>query len=342
MSDGARGLAEVGRCRLRVSYGPESKLYSFPGGNPMNSSRIEVFDRAIQRIRQEAPEGIGFVAPSAATEKDLLRFHSREYVEFVKASSKVGEGSLDYGDTPSFKGVYDASLYPVGNTLKGVRMLMEGESDHFFNPVGGLHHARPDRAGGFCVFNDAAIAVCELLEEWKVKRVAYVDIDAHHGDGVFYAFEADPRVVIGDIHEDGQFLYPGTGKSSETGVEGARGTKLNIPMPPWSKDVEFFQAFDRVEKFVREQEPEFVLFQCGADCLAGDPITHLSYTSAVHAYAAKKLHSLAHDLCGGKIVAMGGGGYDPVNVSEAWTAVMGELSGRSVTATDSQSLGPWW
>jgi acetoin utilization protein AcuC len=175
-----------------------------------------------------------------------------------------------------------------------------------------------------------------------MKTVAYVDIDAHHGDGVFYAFESDPRVVIGDIHEDGRFLYPGTGDSYETGSRGAEGTKLNIPMAPWSGDSEFFKAFDSIDEFVRSFKPEFVLLQCGADCLAGDPITQLSYTSAVHAYAARKMHELAHEVCGGRLLAMGGGGYDPLNVCEAWTAVMSQLSGKHLGATGPDALGPWW
>jgi len=313
----------------------------------MNSSRTEVFAKAIERLTQGsgkegAPEAVAMFAPKAATEKDLLMFHTKPYVDFVRQSSIAGTGSLDYGDTPSFKGVFEASLYPVGNTLNGTRLVMEGELDHFFNPVGGLHHARRDRAGGFCVFNDAAIAICELLEEKRIGRVAYVDIDAHHGDGVFYAFESDARVIIGDIHEDGRYIYPGTGGSSETGSKGAEGTKMNVPMRQWANDHEFFQAFDKIEQFVRGFKPQFLLFQCGADCLAGDPITSLSYTPAVHAYAANKLHKLAHDVCGGRILAMGGGGYDPLNVSEAWMAVIGELSGTKTTATDSRSLGPWW
>jgi acetoin utilization protein AcuC len=313
----------------------------------MNNSRTELFAQAIERLRRkqegEASQNpISIIEPTSATEEDLLLFHTKEYVEFVKQSSKTGGGSLDYGDTPSFKGVFEASMLTVGSTLKGVRLLMKGDCDHFFNPVGGLHHARRERAAGFCVFNDAAIAICELLNVHGVKRLAYVDIDAHHGDGVFYSFESDPRVIIGDIHEDGHFLYPGTGDSNETGTDGAEGTKLNIPMHPWSKDSEFFRAFDRVEKFVRDSNPEFILLQCGADCLSGDPITQLSYSAAVHAYATRKLHQIAHDICGGRILAMGGGGYDPLNVSEAWTNVMATLSGKRIEATDASSLGPWW
>lgn len=334
------------KCRLGISFGPESNAYSFPYGHPMNSARTELFAESIERIigdkKEESESTISLLSPVAASEEDLLLFHTKAYVDFVRESSKVGTGSLDYGDTPSFKGVFEASLYPVGSTLNGLNLVLGGRLDHFFNPVGGLHHARRDRAGGFCVFNDAAIAVCELLEKKQMKRVAYVDIDAHHGDGVFYAFESDPRVIIGDIHEDGHFLYPGTGDSSETGSKGAEGTKLNIPMHPWAEDLEFFEAFDRVERFVRKAKPEFILFQCGADCLAGDPITSLSYTAAVHSYASKKLHELSHEVCDGRIVAMGGGGYDPLNVSEAWMAVVGELSGKEVGGVRPQSLGPWW
>jgi acetoin utilization protein AcuC len=313
----------------------------------MNSARTELFAEAIERLKKSQKPGgkegeIVIVSPSQASEEDLLLFHSKEYVDFVKASSKVGAGRLDYGDTPSFKGVFEASLYPVGSTLNGVKSLLEKKFDHFFNPVGGLHHARRDSAGGFCVFNDAAIAICELLQVRGMEKVAYVDIDAHHGDGVFYAFESDPRVIIGDIHEDGRFLYPGTGRSGETGTGKAEGTKLNIPMPQWSGDQEFFKAFDEIEKFVRSAGPEFILLQCGADCLAGDPITQLSYTPAVHAYASDRMHRLAHETCDGRIVAMGGGGYEPLNVAEAWTAVMTRLSGMKVQATDAKSLGPWW
>jgi acetoin utilization protein AcuC len=250
----------------------------------------------------------------------------------VRQSSALGEGSLDFGDTPSFKGVYEAALFTVGNTLNGLGLVMEGRLDHFFNPVGGLHHAREGMAGGFCVFNDAAIAIRRALSFPGIARVVYVDIDAHHGDGVFYGFEADPRVIIGDIHEDGRYLYPGTGGAHETGEGEAVGTKLNVPLPPGAGDEEFVRAFDRVEEFVRGFRPGLILLQCGADGLAGDPITNLEYSSAAHAYASRKMHDLAHEVCGGRIVAMGGGGYDPTNVRDAWSAVVRELSGRASPA----------
>lgn len=289
----------------------------------MNNSRTELFSLSIRKLANER-RNVSIVKPIAATEEDLLLFHSQEYVSFVKDSSKLGKGFLDYGDTPSFVGVYEASLFPVGSSLYGFDQIRRESYDHWFNPIGGLHHARRDRAGGFCVFNDASIVISKALE--KFSKVAYVDIDAHHGDGVFYGFESDPRVIIGDIHEDGRFLYPGTGFASETGKEKAAGTKLNVPLPPNSGDSSFMEAFNKLEVFVRSFRPEFIFLQVGADGLSGDPITHLSYTSSAHAYACLKLHLLSHEICGGRILALGGGGYNPKNVDSAWCAVANELS----------------
>jgi acetoin utilization protein AcuC len=316
------GVSRSSGCRLGVSFGKDSELYSFPYPHPMNKSRIELFAEWLGSAKE-----IEMVKPIPANEWDLLLFHTPEYVSLVRESSRLGVGFLDYADTPSFKGVYEASLFPVGSTMDGLERVLEGKVDHFFNPVGGLHHAREGMAGGFCVFNDAAIVIRKALSLPEFKRVVYVDIDAHHGDGVFYGFESDPRVVIGDIHEDGRFLYPGTGRATETGKGDAKDTKLNIPLPPGAGDVDFILAFDRIEEFVRGFEPDLILLQCGADGLSGDPLTHLEYSSAAHAYASSKLHSLSHEVCEGRILAMGGGGYDPANVRDAWSEVVRELSG---------------
>lgn len=320
------------QCNLGISFGPDSFLYSFPEDNPMNKSRITLFAQFLERLTREnnrTPSNITIIDPVQATEDDLLVFHTKNYIERVKELSKTGKGDLNFYDTPAFKGVYEASLFPVGSTLTGLYGLMEGRFDHFFNPVGGLHHAAEDEARGFCVFNDSTIAITKVLNDFKLRSVAYIDIDAHHGDGIFYEFEPDPRVIIGDIHEDGRYLYPGTGDERETGKAFGLGTKLNIPLPPRSEDSEFFKAVDRVEEFVRRASPEFIFFQCGADGLSGDPTAELRYTAAAHAYAAKKFHKLAHDVCNGRILAMGGGGYNAVNVSAAWSAVVRDLSGMN-------------
>lgn len=319
------GESEDKACRLGVAFGHESTLYSFPGGHPLNNSRTRSFVSSLEKLAAER-RSLSIVHPTESGEEALLLFHTREYVDFVKASSRAGRGYLDYGDTPTFEGVYEASLFTVGSSLDGFASIIEGRFDHFFNPVGGLHHARRDREGGFCVFNDAAIVLEKALQVRGYRRVAYVDIDAHHGDGVFYGFEGDERVIIGDIHEDGKYLYPGTGATSERGVGRAEGTKLNIPLAPASGDAEFMRAFDRLESFIKGFEPEFIFLQCGADGLEGDPLAHLRYTAYCHAYAAMKLHKLAHEQCAGRILAMGGGGYNPSNVDAAWSAVVRELS----------------
>ena len=312
--------------RVGVSYGPASELYSFPGGHPLNNSRTKLFAESLKESAVSSSAKFSIVEPIKGQEDDLLKFHTKEYVEFVKESSVSGQGYLDYGDTPSFKGVFEASLYTVGSSVFGLEQIVAGEYDHFFNPVGGLHHARKDRAGGFCVFDDCAIAISKALNDYGVKQVAYVDIDAHHGDGVYYGFENDPRIIIGDIHEDGRYLYPGTGTANETGKGEARGTKLNIPLSPGSGDKEFFEAFDAVFEFIESARPEFIFFQCGADGLRGDPLTHLSYSARAHVYASRKLHDLSHDVCDGRLLAMGGGGYNADNVRDAWMGVINELS----------------
>jgi acetoin utilization protein AcuC len=215
-----------------VTFGSESLLYSFPNGHPLNSGRVEQFGSWIR-----SQDFAKVLKPLAASEDQVMLFHTKEYLDRVRESSQSGEGYLDYGDTPSYKGVYEASLFTVGGSLFGYNQIVNEIEDHFFNPVGGLHHARRNRAGGFCVFNDCAVAITKALETFD--QVAYVDIDAHHGDGVFYGFENDPRVIIGDIHEDGKYLYPGTGFASETGKGKAEGTKLNISLDPGSGDEEF-------------------------------------------------------------------------------------------------------
>jgi acetoin utilization protein AcuC len=160
-------------------------------------------------------------------------------------------------------------------------------------------------------------------KKYAINKIAYVDIDAHHGDGVYYEFEDDPMLFIADIHEDGRFLYPGTGTESEIGSGKAKGTKLNIPLEPNSDDNDFIAAFDKVEEFIDSiAKPELIILQCGSDCINGDPLTHLKYTSKAHRYAADKLHKLSHKHCDGKIIALGGGGYNQKNIADGWTEVV--------------------
>ncbi len=305
--------------RLRLYYGAELARYGFGGGHPFGTDRLDAFWRLC--VSRGLAGRVEVAMPVSARESDLLRFHTPEYVERVRRLSLTGEGYLDNGDTPAFPGMFEAASYVVGSTVDAVNQAVAGGRARSFVPIGGLHHARRDSAAGFCVFNDIGVAVETLRQVHQIRRIAYVDIDAHHGDGVFYAYEDDPDLLIADVHEDGRYLYPGTGAASETGTGAARGTKINIPMEPGADDAAFHRIWPRVEEFLRTGEPQFILLQAGADSIAGDPLTHLNYTPAVHGYVAARLRQLADECCEGRMVAMGGGGYDRENLAGAWAAV---------------------
>ena len=308
-------------CTMGVLEGKELLLYSFPSPHPFTSARVQRF---WDEVRKKGLE-VRRLAPHKA-EKNLIElFHTKEHIKYVELASNLGYGALDQGDTPAYKGVFEATQYVLGSTLFAVESVMSGEVDHAFNPVGGLHHATRDSSAGFCVFNDIGVAVELMRSHRKVRRILYVDIDVHHGDGVFYSYESDPELFIFDMHEDGRFLYPGTGSESETGLGDAKGTKVNVPLQPGAGDGEIERQIPRLEEFARKARPEFIILQCGADGLAGDPIGGLNYTSAAHRMLATSLHKLAHDLCAGKIVALGGGGYLPTNCAKAWVGVVESL-----------------
>src|SRR5919199_6185606 len=315
-------------CSTVVLFGEELAKYGFGESHPMSSDRIYAFWSKFQTENLDKSDQIVIERPSLADEKVILTFHDANYIDLVKKASKHGIGFLDSGDTPAFKGVFEASSYVVGSTLKALDLVIRKKDgvEHAFNPIGGLHHSRKNSASGFCVFNDIGVAIMEARKKYGIKRIVYVDIDAHHGDGVYYEFEDDPFLFFADIHEDGRFLYPGTGSELEKGLGKADGTKLNLPVPPNSADEEFVKAFEKIEDFIENiAKPELIILQCGADSLSGDPITHLNYTYYVHKYAATSLHRLAHRYCSGRILILVGGGYDNKNIADAWIAVVKSL-----------------
>src|SRR3989344_4744558 len=271
---------------MRVYHGEALAAYGFGHGHPFGPDRLSAFWNEAQR--RELDRQVEVCTPVACTDTDLARFHTSDYIARVRTQSRTGEGYLDDGDTPAFPGVYEASCTVVCSVLDAVAAMLDGKCR--------------------CVFNDLGVAIETLRAKYGIRRVAYVDIDAHHGDGVFYAFEDDPDLIFADIHEDGRYLYPGTGAETETGTGKATGTKLNVPMLPEAGDAAFFVAWERVEAFVRAGNPEFILLQAGADSIAGDPITHLRYTPAAHAHAAARLCRLADEFCAGRLLATGGGG----------------------------------
>jgi len=301
--------------------------YGFGDGHPFGPDRHDAFHAELA-ARGTAAE-VEFVEARMATRAELATYHTDRYIEYVREACATGQAMLDQADTPAFPGLFESASWVVGGTLNLVDAIMAGRTRRAFIPIGGLHHAGRDHTAGFCVFNDCGIAAEVLRSEYGLKRIAYIDIDAHHGDGMYYAFEDDPDIVIADIHEDGRALYPGTGHVSERGKGAAEGTKLNLPLRPRAGDEAFHKAWKKIEAFLDEAQPEFILFQCGADSIEGDPITHLKFSPEAHGYAARRLCELADRHAEGRILAMGGGGYNRRNLAKGWTAVVQEFVAAS-------------
>lgn len=309
--------------KTMVMLGDELAHYHFGETHPFGPKRYWAFKEEF--IKRGTDKKVTLSTPQQATEEQLKLFHTQDYINKVKTLSKLGKGYLDCGDTPAIKGIFENALTVVGTTLKAVDLLMQNKANHAFTPIAGIHHARRNSAAGFCVFNDCGIAIEYLRKKHKLQRIAYIDIDAHHGDGVFYEFEDDPDLCFVDLHQDGATLYPGTGFINETGKGAAIGTKLNIPLPPNSTDKTAMALWKNAESFIDKFKPEFILFQCGADSLANDPITQLELTSKFHAHVASRLVLLANKHCPGKLLVMGGGGYNLENIKTAWNDVIEKL-----------------
>jgi acetoin utilization protein AcuC len=316
-------MAQASRSPVVLVAGEKIARYGFPDGHPFGPDRHDAFMR---ELRAEALDGaVKQIEPRLASRAEIETFHVPAYVDLVIERSTNGQGFLDAGDTPAFRGVYESACNVVGATLTALEAIMSGQATRAFIPIAGLHHASRGHAAGFCVFNDIGVAAEILRKSYGVRRIGYIDIDAHHGDGVFYSFEEDPDLLFADIHEDGRYLYPGTGAATETGAGAAKGTKLNLPMPPGATDEQFMSAWTKVEAYLEATRPEFILFQCGADSLEGDPITHLRFSENAHAHAATRLCGLANRMAKGRVLAMGGGGYNRRNLARAWTRVVRSL-----------------
>ena len=303
-----------------VYYGKELGKYGFSQGHPFSPLRLEAFWVAVQQ--QQLHQQARVLTPRMALQQEIERFHTPTYVERVKQHSLSGAGFIDEGDTPAYTGIYEDAAYVVGSTLDAIEKIMHQDIRRAFVPIAGLHHAQKNRAAGFCVFNDCGVGIETLRQQYGIKRIIYVDIDAHHGDGVFYAYEADPDLGIVDIHEDGRFLYPGTGHRDETGSGMATGTKINIVAPPGGDDKFFMDIWPQAETFIRQFKPEFILLQCGVDSIAEDPLTHLRYSPKIHGFVTHSLCRLAEQFSQGRILALGGGGYNLENIAAGWTAVL--------------------
>lgn len=308
---------------IGVYLGEKLASYGFGEQHPFGNDRMFTFQKEFERRHLEQKTA---VLPPVTGRMELLRlFHTESYLRLLKTKSLSGKGYLDRGDTPAFKGVLEASLTVSGSVCDAADRLLAGEFRRAFVPIAGLHHARRDGAAGFCAINDCGIVIEHLKRNHSLTRIAYVDIDAHHGDGVFYAFEDDPSLTFVDFHEDGRYLYPGTGAAGETGKGAARGSKLNVPLPPDADDDLFRQLWPTAENFLRQARPQFFILQAGADSIQGDPITHLALSPATHALVASALARLADESSGGRLLILGGGGYNRRNLALAWNGLLESL-----------------
>lgn len=292
--------------------------FDYGAGHPLKIERLKLtYDLCRAYGLFELP-GAKLMETEPAAEADILRFHTPEYVEILKRAEQ-GLSYGDYahglgpGDNPIFPGLWQWSLLPTGASLQCARLVSSGQARIAFNIAGGLHHAAANRASGFCYVNDVVLAIYHLLDQSK--RVLYLDVDAHHGDGVQWAFYSDPRVLTVSFHQDGRTLFPGTGAASEKGRGEGLGYCVNVPLYPGTDDEVFWKGFEAVVPRLFEAfRPDVVVSQLGVDTLESDPLTHLEMTTNGFSKVARYLADQAPAW-----VALGGGGYDLGNVARCWT-----------------------
>lgn len=300
----------------------------------MNQVRIELTYELLKALGVFEREDVLLQEPKEVKDEVLRLFHGQEYIDKVKEASDgtLHTGSfifgLGTGDNPIFKGMYEASVVHVGATIQSTDLVASEKVNHSFSPAGGLHHASETSASGFCIFNDVVIGIKYLMEKYGAKKVAYVDIDSHHGDGVQWAFYTNPNVLTISFHESGRYLFPGSGFVREIGEGEGKGYSVNVPFPPYTRDGSYLKAFrEIVPALLSSFKPDCIFTQLGADAHFSDPLTHLMISTTSYREIGKTIHELAHELCGGKWVAVGGGGYDPAAVARVWSILFGQMVG---------------
>ncbi|MFI6389065.1 acetoin utilization protein AcuC [Nonomuraea sp. NPDC050547] len=314
----------------RVIWDDALTSYDFGPDHPLAPVRVELTMALARDLG--VLERVELAGCAPATDDELALVHKRGYIEAVKRVSVAGMPDVSAGlgtsDNPAFAGVHEASALIAGATLAAARAVFDGTAEHALNVAGGLHHAMAATASGFCVYNDPAVAIAWLLSK-GVTKIAYVDVDVHHGDGVQAMFYDDPRVLTISLHESPRTLFPGTGWPEETGAEGSA---VNVALPAGCGDAGWLRAFEAVvPPLLREFRPEVLVTQHGCDSHALDPLANLMLSLDGQRAAYEALHRLAHETAGGKWIATGGGGYELVQVvPRAWTHLMAEASGSPV------------
>ena len=314
-------------------YSPSYQTYMFHQEHPFNQQRVLLTYDLLKTIN--AFDDGDIVTPRLASEEELSLVHTDDYIQAVKlagAGKLPAEEGESYGlgteDTPVFAGMHEAASLLVGGTLTAADWVMSGQALHAANLGGGLHHGFRGRASGFCIYNDSAVAIQYIQKKYSA-RVLYIDTDAHHGDGVQFTFYDNPDVCTLSIHETGRYLFPGTGQIQEKGSGKGYGYSFNIPLDAFTEDDSFLEAYRTAASEVAAYfEPDVIISQNGADAHYYDPLTHLSATINIYEEIPRLAHTLAHQYCGGKWIAVGGGGYDIWRVvPRAWARIWLEMKG---------------
>ncbi len=313
--------------RTALIYSDEWSRFDYGPEHPLRMERLGLTWRLMEAYGLTALPRAKILAPAPATLEAIACFHAREYIDILRAVSAgdwvphAGRYGLGPGDNPIFPGLWEAAQLVAGGSLLAAQLVAEGEVDRAFHFAGGLHHAMPARASGFCYVNDAVLAIMKLRALGR--RVAYVDIDAHHGDGVQFAFYGDPSVLTVSTHERGDRLFPGTGFVGEMGEGAGLGFSINLPLQPFTDDDVYGPAFDAVvPPILAAFKPDVLVLQLGVDSHRTDPLTHLALTVQGFTATVQKLLAFAP-----RVVALGGGGYDLPNVARAWTAAWAAMNG---------------
>ncbi|MEX2570789.1 MAG: acetoin utilization protein AcuC [Gemmatimonadota bacterium] len=318
-------------------WDPSFASYTFRPDHPFNATRLELTVSLIQEMGLLGDDGSRIVAPRMASDEELRRVHSAEFIEAVKRlgsadvdCSDAARWGLGSEDTPFFPGMHEAAASVVGGTLRAAELVMSGEVQRAFAIAGGLHHAHRDRASGFCIYNDLAAAIAWIREQYGL-RVMYIDYDGHHGDGVQGIFYADPGVLTISIHESGRYLFPATGFVDELGEGDGYGYSLNLPVEPQTEDDSWISIYTALLNEVSEAfRPEVIVIQNGCDAHVLDHLTHLRCTTRLYEETIRVTGEIADRFCSGRIVATGGGGYDIWRVvPRAWTLVWAGLTDQS-------------
>lgn len=319
-------------CSACFIYSQDFTKYRFRSDHPFNQMRVVLTYELLESLDAFAEQTI--VPPRLATEEELLLAHDRDYIEAIKAASTgvlKDDQAFEYGigtdDTPIFEGMHDAAALLVGGTLTAVDTVLSGKADHALNLGGGLHHGFQRKASGFCIYNDSTVAIKYIRKKYNYK-VLYIDTDAHHGDGVQWAFYDDPNVCTLSIHETGRYLFPGTGNVNERGHKEGYGFSFNVPIDAFTEDQSFLEVYEQAFKEVIHYfKPDVIISQNGADAHAYDPLTHLCSSMKIFERIPQLAHRLAHEYCNGRWIALGGGGYDIWRVvPRAWAQIWGVMT----------------